>query len=496
MRESLVKGEIVVATAANRYAVYRAVQAGKLRQLVTRLYTSNLKDDPASIVRRNVWHVTAGLLPGALIADRTALESRPAADGSVFVVTDRSYDITLPGIVIRTRKGIGPIPESDRPFIGGLWMSSQPRALLDNFRPSRERKHVRPTLTRAELEKWLETLARRGGEDRLNALRDEARHLAPILGREEEYDQLSSLIGTLLGTRTAELVSDSAKALSAGVGYDTDRLELFEELRTTAASSPFPSRPARASSSYLPFFEAYFSNFIEGTEFEVSEAYDIIFHGVIPEERPEDAHDILSTFRIVSDYDEMRRVASTPNEFLELLRYRHSVIMEGRPSCKPGQFKTKSNRWGDTLFVEPSLVVGTLQRGFEILQSLESPMARAAFAMFLISEVHPFADGNGRMARIMMNAELVHAGQERVIIPTVFRSEYIQSLKALSHNNRAGALLDVLNFAQRYVAAVDFSDYSTAFHTLSETHAFGKPADAMGIGDKLVIPSSKNRVHI
>ena len=31
--------------------------------------------------------------------------------------------------------------------------------------------------------------------------------------------------------------------------------------------------------------------------------------------------------------------------------------------------------------------------------------------MFLVSEVHPFADGNGRAARIMMNAELVAAGE-------------------------------------------------------------------------------------
>ncbi|GAI76162.1 unnamed protein product, partial [marine sediment metagenome] len=27
--------------------------------------------------------------------------------------------------------------------------------------------------------------------------------------------------------------------------------------------------------------------------------------------------------------------------------------------------------------------------------------------MFVISEIHPFLDGNGRIARVMMNAELV-----------------------------------------------------------------------------------------
>jgi hypothetical protein len=35
----------------------------------------------------------------------------------------------------------------------------------------------------------------------------------------------------------------------------------------------------------LPFFEAYFSNFIEGTEFAVDEAAAIIFENRIPKNR-------------------------------------------------------------------------------------------------------------------------------------------------------------------------------------------------------------------
>ncbi|WP_286145042.1 Fic family protein [Bacteroides caecimuris] len=52
---------------------------------------------------------------------------------------------------------------------------------------------------------------------------------------------------------------------------------------------------------------------------------------------------------------------------------------------------------------------------------MTDPFARAIFMMFMISEVHPFNDGNGRIARVMMNAELVRADQSRIIIPTVFR---------------------------------------------------------------------------
>ena len=51
--------------------------------------------------------------------------------------------------------------------------------------------------------------------------------------------------------------------------------------------------------------------------------------------------------------------------------------------------------------------------------------------MFLVTEVHPFADGNGRVARIMMNAELAAAQQTRVLIPIVYRSNYLSSLRAL-----------------------------------------------------------------
>jgi Fic family protein len=48
--------------------------------------------------------------------------------------------------------------------------------------------------------------------------------------------------------------------------------------------------------------------------------------------------------------------------------------------------------------------------------------------MFLVAEVHPFADGNGRVARIMMNAELVAARESRIIVPTVFRNNYLMAL--------------------------------------------------------------------
>ncbi len=53
----------------------------------------------------------------------------------------------------------------------------------------------------------------------------------------------------------------------------------------------------------------------------------------------------------------------------------------------------------------PELVPGTLREGFERIQAVAHPLARAAMAMFLVTEVHPFMDGNGRTARLAMHAE-------------------------------------------------------------------------------------------
>ena len=81
------KSEAFVSYKSITHAESRTVKAGKLRKLASRLYTSNMADPPEAIVARNLWIVVAGYFPGALIADRTALENAPASDGSVCPIT-------------------------------------------------------------------------------------------------------------------------------------------------------------------------------------------------------------------------------------------------------------------------------------------------------------------------------------------------------------------------------------------------------------------------
>jgi len=472
--------------------VSRAVKARRLRKLASRLYTRNLTDTPEAVVRRNLWNIVAGYFPGALIADRTALENAPTEDGSVCLVTERGNDVKLPGLVLRPRRGKGALP-SDRPFIAGLFLSSTARAYLENARTSRARSGlVARTLTRRQIEERLDTLIRRSGEEAVNRLRDEMRVVAPALDMKEEAAELDALIGSLLGTREAELSAPTALARRKGRPYDPDRLALFQTLHAALRAHPPLTRlaPKRGTegNATLAFFEAYFSNFIEGTEFAVEEAADIVFRGVIPNERPEDAHDVLGTWRIVSDSEEMRRTPQDGAALVRLLKARHAAILELRPDKRPGEFKLAENRAGSTVFVAPELVVGTLEKGFELYRGLETPFQRAVFIMFLVAEVHPFADGNGRTARIMMNAEVIAAREERIVIPTVYRANYLSALKALSQNGRAEPLIRMLDYAQKWTAAVDWRTLEETRRELDACNAFIDPNVADQEGKRLRMP--------
>lgn len=481
--------EVFVSNAEIAAAVSREVKSGKLRKLGSRLYSRNLTEPAERIVQRNLWPLVAAYLPGALIADRTALENRPAADGSVFLIADHKREIALPGVTLRPRKGPPPL-DSDRPFIGALRLASPARAFLENMRPSRTRAGVGRTLGKREIEERLDEMLRRSGEAAIQRLRDDARIVAEPLGLRAEFQRLDALIGTLLKTRDAPLESPAGIARAAGSPYDPERLDLFQRLfAELAGSAPVTRLARRTDGPALPFFEAYFSNFIEGTEFAVDEAAEIVFQGRIPKARPEDAHDVLGTWNVVSDGHEMSLLPRTLDDLRALLKSRHARIMGGRPDKGPGRFKTDPNRAGSTFFVAPELVDGTLAKGFEIYRGLTSPLHRAIFMMFLVSEVHPFADGNGRVARIMMNAELVAAGESRILVPTVYRNDYLMALKALSQNGISGALIRTMHFAQRYTAAVDFAELDRARFILDRTHAFADPNEADRDGIRLMLPT-------
>lgn len=332
-------------------------------------------------------------------------------------------------------------------------------------------------MTAKEIETHVEKLLNIG-EDKVNEIRDIAREVCGPLKMEESFKKLDAIIGSLLGTRTTNLSSPNAIARANGEPYDAARIELFTVLFEELSAWTEKARPSRDTSGFSfrnsGFFDAYFSNFIEGTEFEIDEAKEIAFENKIPDLRPADAHDILGTFRIVANPNLMKTKVSqiSPSDFLNLMKAWHLTIMGGRPDKRPGEFKEKGNQAGQTHFVEPGLVKATLVRGFELSRGLRSPFGRATFLMFLISEVHPFDDGNGRLARAIANAELLSHNECRVIVPTVFRTEYLDALRELSREREPRTLIRMADQAQEFTADIDFADFDEARIRLTAWQAF------------------------
>ncbi|MEO5889158.1 MAG: Fic family protein [Ferruginibacter sp.] len=454
----------------------------KLRKIAPRIYSGNLTDNADAIIRRNLFTILGTLYPGAILSHRSALEFKPTSAGHIFLTYTYTKKISLPGITIRFMEGPGPI-EDDNRLSGELYVSQQERALLENMQVSRYPGSESKILSLPEIEERLEAIIRVKGETGLNAVRDKAKEIAEYLGMQKEYEKLNKLIGALLNTKSSKILSSPlAMARAFGNPYDPARLPLFEKLFIQLKQQVFKNVPERNTTAQsfknVAFFEAYFSNYIEGTEFELADAKKIIETNTPMPDRDEDSHDILGTYHLVSNKTEMNIIPGNPEELLAILLYRHKILLSARTSKKPGELKDKNNRAGETHFVDHKLVKGTLIKGFDFYQALTDPFARAAYMMFLISEVHPFLDGNGRTARVMMNAELVKQGQSKIIIPTVYRDDYMGTLRLLTRSQDPSAYIRMLLRAQEFSATIVGDDMDEMQKHLEASNAFKEHNEA------------------
>lgn len=449
---------------------------GKIRKIASRLYTSNFEDTPEDIIRRNIFPILGNQFPGAILSHRSAFEFVPTSTNQIFVTYKYTKKTKLPGITIRFMEGSQAI-DGDTPFSGDLMVSQRERALLENLQVSRQTGGDSKTLAYPQIEEKLETIIRVNGEDELNRVRDRAREISEQLGMQKEFHKLNKIIGALLSTQSSKnLKSAVAVARAEGLPFDPARIKLFEILFKELKQTEFRLRKEQntTTSAYrnFAFYESYFSNYIEGTVFEVETAKQIIATQQPLPARNEDSHDVLGTYQLVSSKQEMRVVPYDADNLLDILLYRHKILLSAREDKNPGKFKHINNQAGDTIFVDKELVRGTLIKGFEFYNVLENPFAKATFMMFMISEVHPFLDGNGRIARVMMNAELTASGQTKIIIPNVYREDYLGALRKLTRNNDPTVYIRMLERAQAFSHTLVGDDMERMEKVLQDSIAF------------------------
>lgn len=449
---------------------------GEIRKIAPRIYSPNLTESKEAIVKRNIFSILGNLYPGSVLSHRSAFEFKPTSSGQIFVTYKYTKKIELPGIVINFLKGSGPT-EGDNLFSGKLYVSQRERAFLENLQISRKLGPESKILTFPEIEEKLEQIIRVNGEEELNAVRDKARNISLRLAMEKEFKKLNQIISALLTTHPSKILkSPVATARAFGLPYDPARIELFEILFQKLNQKEFKNREESNTSIQsfrnFAFFESYFSNYIEGTIFSIEDAKEIIRTQKPLPTRNEDSHDVLGTYQIVSNKKEMNIVPTSSGNLIEILKYRHQILLGARQDKNPGVFKDKNNYAGSTAFVDMNLVNGTIIKSFDFYQALRHPFARAAFMMFIVSEIHPFLDGNGRLARVMMNAELVRAGQCKIIIPTVYRDDYLGALRRLTRNRDPKPYIQMLNRAQEFSSTIQGESIDEMQQVLEASNAF------------------------
>ncbi|MCD8386947.1 MAG: hypothetical protein LUD17_08655 [Bacteroidales bacterium] len=188
------------------------VAKGKIRKLGPKIYTTNLIDEPANIIRRNLIDILGKRYPGAVISHRSAHEMRPTSKGEFFLTSTRKARVTdLPGIVINIAKGPAGQP-TDISF-NGLFISSEHRWMLECMQSTRKSGDSSKVLPIEKIENRLEKILLIGGKDRLNAYRDRLKSTANELGFQKEFDRINKIISTLLNTHSSSILTTKSHLL-------------------------------------------------------------------------------------------------------------------------------------------------------------------------------------------------------------------------------------------------------------------------------------------
>ncbi len=457
----------------------RAAKRGDLLRVADRIYVRNGSPLEISLQVRSNWQKIAGALyPGAVVSHLSAYRGGITPEGLLTLSHPTIYNRTrvLGGaLTVVLMKGPTQLPEDLTLGTSGLFWSSRPRMLLENLGISRTTPPRRAG--RDAIEEQLIAILNASGEAELGRIRDQARALADSMGMRKEFKQLDAMAGALLGTHAkGELRTRMGQLVADGTPADALRISRFNVLADALRSSVLPVIADIAASGaariHFAFLESYFSNYVEGTRFSIAEAQEIVLRNQIVESRPKDSHDILGVFAWATHASYRDTLPAPGAAFVGGLLDRHRLMLASRPEANPGALKLQRNYAGTTEFVAPGLTRGTLQEGSAIALSVPEGLARAIFYAFLVAEVHPFTDGNGRLSRLLMNAELSRTGACRVIIPTLFHPQYIDCLKVLTRENHPAPFIKAIARMARWCAKFQYTKLPELIGAMTATNAF------------------------
>ena len=176
---------------------------------------------------------------------------------------------------------------------------------------------------------------------------------------------------------------------------------------------------------------AYTSNAIEGntltrreTELAIEEQ---ITTGAKPINDYLEARNHANAFDFIC-YAAKNKVKIDENYVLQI----HKIILSGIDDTNAGFYRSVRVRISGSQTVLPNpLKVPDLMRDFGkwLLEKSDDVLLKAIEAHYRLVSIHPFVDGNGRTARLLLNSMLLESGYAPVIIRKIDRKRYLSALE-------------------------------------------------------------------
>jgi len=194
----------------------------------------------------------------------------------------------------------------------------------------------------------------------------------------------------------------------------------------------------------------YDTSRIEGSRLTYRETADLLERGLTPGAKPvADVKEAEAHDRVLREVLEYKRDLS-----LQIILYWHrQLFVETKPDIA-GKIRTHQVGISGSRFMPPSPVeISPLLREFfrwyDRSKSSLQPVELAAAVHLKFVTVHPFADGNGRVSRLLMNFVLEKSGYPLLNIPYGDRRSYYNALERSQVKNADSIF--ILWFLKRYL---------------------------------------------
>ncbi len=175
----------------------------------------------------------------------------------------------------------------------------------------------------------------------------------------------------------------------------------------------------------------YESNSIEGNSLTLRETEIVLSKGVTVSGKPLKDH--MEAVNLMQAWERVKELAKDGTTLTEMdLLDLHLILMKAIQNRSYGSYRTYAVRLAGSNHAPPNpiKVPDLMTELFVGLGTIADPVERAARLHHGIAHIHPFADGNGRTARLAMNFILLAAGYPPISIPTDLRQAYYSALEA------------------------------------------------------------------